>query len=36
MLSPYLIPIYQDAAPAQILEAPEWGLLLIARIDRTG
>jgi hypothetical protein len=28
MLSPYLIPIYQDAAPAQILEAPEWGLIL--------
>lgn len=28
MLSPYLIPIYQDAAPAQILEAPEWGLII--------
>ena len=28
MLSPYLVPIFQDAAPAQILQAPEWGLIL--------
>ena len=28
MLSPYLVPIFQDVAPANILNSPEWGLIV--------